>query len=175
MAWGFVYINHRSNLEKQNITSTTSAQSTTKTFTVERPTAARDTTSRNLHAFLHLVLWYQHKLSTLSKVKMYFNTVVASAILAFATGALAAPVPQLAGEGAAANSILSGTDNAVGYSIEDALDNTANLITKTKGGVPATPAVPAGSKARRQLAGEGAAADSVLSDTDNGTWPKDAT
>jgi hypothetical protein len=57
----------------------------------------------------------------------------------------------------------------VGYSIEDALDNTANLITKTKGGVPATPAVPAGSKARRQLAGEGAAADSILSDTDNGT------
>jgi len=99
---------------------------------------------------------------------MYFNAVIASAILAFATGALAAPVPQLAGEGAAANSILSGTDNAVGYSIEDALDNTANLITKTKGGVPATPAVPAGSKARRQLAGEGAAADSILTDTDNG-------
>jgi len=99
---------------------------------------------------------------------MYFNAVIASAVLAFATGALAAPVPQLAGEGAAANSILSGTDNAVGYSIEDALDNTANLITKTKGGVPATPAVPAGSKARRQLAGEGAAADSILSDTDNG-------
>jgi len=48
---------------------------------------------------------------------MYFNAVIASAILAFATGALAAPVPQLAGEGAAANSILSGTDNAVGYSI----------------------------------------------------------
>jgi hypothetical protein len=44
---------------------------------------------------------------------MYFNAVIASAILAFATGALAAPVPQLAGEGAAANSILSGTDNAV--------------------------------------------------------------
>jgi len=99
---------------------------------------------------------------------MYFNAVIASAVLAFATGALAAPVPQLAGEGAAANSILSGTDNAVGYSIEDALDNTANLITKTKGGVPATPAVPAGSKARRQLAGEGAAADSILTDTDNG-------
>ncbi|GAB7323478.1 hypothetical protein MBLNU13_g05925t1 [Cladosporium sp. NU13] len=93
---------------------------------------------------------------------MYFNAKVASAIILFASGALAAPVPQLAGEGAAANSILSSTDNGVGYGIEDALDNTANLITSVKGGVPAV------SKARRQLAGEGAAADSILSDTDNG-------
>jgi hypothetical protein len=43
------------------------------------------------------------------------------------------------------------------------------LITSVKGGVPATPAVPAASKSRRQLAGEGAAADSILTDTDNGT------
>jgi len=99
---------------------------------------------------------------------MYFNAKIASAILLFASGALAAPVPQLAGEGAAANSILSSTDNGVGYGIEDALDNTANLITSVKGGVPATPAVPAASKSRRQLAGEGAAADSILTDTDNG-------
>ena len=42
---------------------------------------------------------------------MYFNAKIASAILLFASGALAAPVPQLAGEGAAANSILSSTDN----------------------------------------------------------------
>jgi len=94
---------------------------------------------------------------------MYFTPAIATAIIVFATGALAAPVPQLAGEGAAANSILSSTDNGVGFGIENALDNTANLITSVKGGVPATPA-----KARRQLAGEGAAADSILSDTDNG-------
>lgn len=40
------------------------------------------------------------------------------------------------------------------------------MITSVKGGVPA------GAKARRQLAGEGAAADSILTDTDNGTLPK---
>ena len=33
---------------------------------------------------------------------------------------LAAPIPQLAGEGAACNSILSSTDNGVGYGIENA-------------------------------------------------------
>jgi hypothetical protein len=96
---------------------------------------------------------------------MYFTPAIASLIIVFATGALAAPVPQLAGEGAAANSILSDTDNGVGYGTEDALDNTANLITSLKGGVPA---LPARFRARRQLAGEGAAADSILSDTDNG-------
>ena len=53
----------------------------------------------------------------------------------------------------------------VGFGIENALDNTANLITSVKGGAPA--------KARRQLAGEGAAADSILTDTDNGKQLKD--
>lgn len=95
---------------------------------------------------------------------MQFTPAIASAILLFCTGVLAAPVPQLAGEGAAANSILSDTDNGVGFGIENAEDNTANLITATKGGA-AVPAVP---KLRRQLAGEGAAADSILTDTDNG-------
>jgi len=33
---------------------------------------------------------------------------------------LAAPVPQLAGEGSACNSILSSTDNGVGYGVENA-------------------------------------------------------
>lgn len=33
---------------------------------------------------------------------------------------IAAPVPQLAGEGAACNSILSSTDNGVGYGTENA-------------------------------------------------------
>lgn len=49
---------------------------------------------------------------------MYFNAKVASAIILFTSGALAAPVPQLAGEGAAANSILSSTDNGVSFGIE---------------------------------------------------------
>lgn len=95
---------------------------------------------------------------------MQFTPAIASAILLFCSATLAAPVPQLAGEGAAANSILSSTDNGVGYGIENAEDNTAALITKTKGGAPAVPAT----KFRRQLAGEGAAADSILTDTDNG-------
>lgn len=95
---------------------------------------------------------------------MQFTPAIASAILLFCSATLAAPVPQLAGEGAAANSILSSTDNGVGYGIENAEDNTAALITSTKGGIPAVPAT----KARRQLAGEGAAADSILTDTDNG-------
>jgi len=33
---------------------------------------------------------------------------------------LAAPIPQLAGEGAACNSVLSSTDNGVGYGVENA-------------------------------------------------------
>lgn len=36
---------------------------------------------------------------------------------------------QLAGEGAACNSVLSSTDNGVGYGVENAEDNTANLIS----------------------------------------------
>jgi hypothetical protein len=87
--------------------------------------------------------------------------------------ALAAPIPQLAGEGAACNSVLSSTDNGVGYGVENAegmcstfhiphlehptdfhpTDNVASSISKV---------------GRRQLAGEGAACDSVLSSTDNG-------
>lgn len=35
--------------------------------------------------------------------------------------AIAAPIPQLAGEGAACNSVLSSTDNGVGYGVENAL------------------------------------------------------
>lgn len=92
---------------------------------------------------------------------MHFTRAIAAAILAFtATGVLAVPVPQLAGEGAAANSILSGTDNAVGFGVENAEDNIAGNIKQVKGSAPATPA-------KRQLAGEGAAANSILSGTDN--------
>lgn len=62
------------------------------------------------------------------------------------TTASALPTPQLAGEGAAANSLLSDTDNGVGYGIKNAEENTAALITSLKGGA-AVPAAPA----RRQL------------------------
>jgi hypothetical protein len=105
---------------------------------------------------------------------MQFTSVIASAILLFSTTILAAPLPQLAGEGAAANSILSSTDNGIGYGIENAEDNTADLITSIKGGSTGStaPAGPGGPPPppphRRQLAGEGAAANSILSSTDNG-------
>lgn len=61
---------------------------------------------------------------------------VALAIM-FATPNLAAPTGlaarQLAGEGNACSSLLSGTDNGVGYGIENAEENTANAL-KTNGG-----------------------------------------
>jgi hypothetical protein len=96
---------------------------------------------------------------------MRFTSAIAAAILAFtATGVLAAPLPQLAGEGSAADSILTDTDNGVGFGIENAEDNIADNIAQIKGSVPATPAL----LRVRQLAGEGAAANSILSDTENG-------
>ena len=63
---------------------------------------------------------------------------------------IAAPLRarQLAGEGAAANSVLSSTDNGVGYGVENAEDNTADLIRQLKGGA-ATPALP-GARIKRQ-------------------------
>jgi hypothetical protein len=54
--------------------------------------------------------------------------------LVLITSAAATPIPQLAGEGAAADSILSSTDNAVGYGIEDAEDNIAGNIASVKSG-----------------------------------------
>ncbi len=56
----------------------------------------------------------------------------------------AAPTPQLAGEGAAADSIFTSTDNGIGYGIENAENNLAGLVTSLKGSAPAAPA-------RRQL------------------------
>jgi hypothetical protein len=105
---------------------------------------------------------------------MHFTPVIASAVLLFSTTVLAAPVPQLAGEGAALNSIFSSTDNGIGYGVEAAEDNTADLITSIKGGSTGstTPAGPGGPPPppphRRQLAGEGAALNSIFSSTDNG-------
>ncbi|KAK0933799.1 hypothetical protein LTR29_014602 [Friedmanniomyces endolithicus] len=89
-----------------------------------------------------------------------FTTAIAAAILAFASvQVIAAPVPQLAGEGAAANSILSSTDNGIGFGTENAENNLAGNVASVKAGqIPS----------KRQLAGEGAAANSILSSTDNG-------
>lgn len=67
---------------------------------------------------------------------------------------------QLAGEGSACDSILSSTDNAVGYGVEDAEDNIASTISGTStsstssgsGQAPPPPPPPPkkGPKARRQ-------------------------
>ncbi|KAJ8117185.1 hypothetical protein OPT61_g1563 [Boeremia exigua] len=70
------------------------------------------------------------------------KTIIALSLL---TLAAALPTPQLAGEGAAANSIFSSTDNGIGFGIENAENNLAGLIGSTKGGAPAAP------PARRQL------------------------
>jgi hypothetical protein len=105
---------------------------------------------------------------------MQLTPVIASAILLFSTTIFAAPLPQLAGEGAALNSIASSTDNGVGFGVENAEDNVADLITSIKGGSTGstTPAGPGGAPPppprRRQLAGEGAALNSIASSTDNG-------
>ena len=86
------------------------------------------------------------------------KALIVAAILAFSTSiSIAAPVPQLAGEGAACNSIFSSTDNGIGYGVENAEDNLAGTVAT----VP-------GARRRRQLAGEGAACNSILSQTDNG-------
>ena len=62
---------------------------------------------------------------------MRFAISVAAAILAFTfSGVLAAPLPQLAGEGAACNSVLSSTDNGVGYGVENAED-VRKLVNST--------------------------------------------
>lgn len=87
---------------------------------------------------------------------MHLTPALVAVILAYTSSTvLAAPLPQLAGEGAACNSIFSSTDNGIGYGIENAENNIAsNLKGKTVG--------------RRQLAGEGALCDSIFSSTDNG-------
>jgi hypothetical protein len=66
-------------------------------------------------------------------------------LLLFTSATLALPTPQLAGEGAAANSIFSSTDNGVGYGIEAAEDNIADNISQTKGGSTNIPAASGGS------------------------------
>lgn len=61
-----------------------------------------------------------------------FSKTIITLLLA-SSAVLALPTPQLAGEGAAADSIISDFDNASGYGVEDALDNVANNISQLKG------------------------------------------
>ncbi|KAH6637377.1 hypothetical protein C7974DRAFT_450233 [Boeremia exigua] len=64
------------------------------------------------------------------------KTILALILLSAAS---ALPTPQLAGEGAAADSLFSSTDNGIGYGIENAEDNLAALIASNKGAAPAAP------------------------------------
>lgn len=89
---------------------------------------------------------------------MYTPAALFSILLASMT--LALPVPQLAGEGAACDAILSDTDNAIGYGIKNAEDKVAGNVASVASLIPHS--------VRRQLAGEGAACNSIFSSTDNG-------
>lgn len=61
----------------------------------------------------------------------FSKTLIAIVLL---TAAAATPIPQLAGEGQAADSIFTQTDNAIGYGIEDAEENlTANVASLKSG------------------------------------------
>jgi hypothetical protein len=103
-------------------------------------------------------------IKTLALTALLFNSILAAPL----------KVRQIAGEGQAADSILTDFDNGVGYGTESAEDNLAQLITNTKsgntgsggssGGNPPPPPPPH----KRQIAGEGQAADSILTDFDNG-------
>lgn len=83
-----------------------------------------------------------------------FSKVVLATVLI--TFAAAAPYPQLHGEGAAADALFTSTDNGIGYSVENAENDIANVI---KPGSAPTTNTGAGSdnsgtgsrKTRRQL------------------------
>lgn len=53
--------------------------------------------------------------------------------LLLAGSAFALPTPQLAGEGAALNSIFSSTDNGIGFAIKNAEQNLAKNVAQIKG------------------------------------------
>ncbi|ENH75696.1 hypothetical protein FOC1_g10003855 [Fusarium oxysporum f. sp. cubense race 1] len=105
-------------------------------------------------------------------------------ILAAATATLGAPTMkprQLAGEGSFFDSVFTGTDNGVGYGVENAEDNAATLLggkaTSGGGGSTSNPPQP---KVKRQAdkiangaatdlhaVGQDKAADLVQTDGDN--------
>ena len=55
-----------------------------------------------------------------SKMPSLNKSILILAAITQAAFVLAAPIPQLAGEGNACSSILSSTDNSIGYGIENA-------------------------------------------------------
>jgi hypothetical protein len=63
-----------------------------------------------------------------------FQKTLVALLLTLTTLTTALPTPQLAGEGQAADSIFSSTDNGVGFGIEGAEENLANNIASIKGG-----------------------------------------
>jgi hypothetical protein len=66
-----------------------------------------------------------------------FQKTLVALLLTLSTLTAALPTPQLAGEGAALNSIFSDTDNGVGYGVEAAEENLAGNIASVKGGTGA--------------------------------------
>ncbi|KLO93533.1 uncharacterized protein LW93_13145 [Fusarium fujikuroi] len=107
-------------------------------------------------------------------------------ILAAASATLGAPTVkprQLAGEGSFFDSVFTGTDNGVGYGVENAEDNAATLIggkTTTAGGGSTSNPPPPPPKVKRQAdkiangastdlhaVGQDKAADLVQTDGDN--------
>ncbi|KAK5053876.1 hypothetical protein LTR84_001838 [Exophiala bonariae] len=135
-----------------------------------------------------------------SVTKIFLSALLVAASL---QPTFAAPLPgdiisarQLAGEGAAADSILTSTDNGVGYGIENAEDNTAALLSSSGtssgssgSGSSSPPPPPPPHKSRRQAdkiangagailnaAGQPGAANAVTSNGDSvdGTLTSDA-
>ncbi|KAF5576101.1 hypothetical protein FPANT_11092 [Fusarium pseudoanthophilum] len=106
-------------------------------------------------------------------------------ILAAASATFSAPTMkprQLAGEGSFFDSVFSGTDNGVGYGVENAEDNAATLLggKTTTGGGGSTTNPPPPPKVKRQAdkiangaatdlhaVGQDKAADLVQTDGDN--------
>src|SRR5689334_6777127 len=66
--------------------------------------------------------------------RIFFNSInmpsFSKIVLALAlfSSAIALPTPQLAGEGQAADSIFTSTDNGIGFGIKNAEDNTAATV-----------------------------------------------
>ncbi|KPI36427.1 uncharacterized protein AB675_2949 [Cyphellophora attinorum] len=80
---------------------------------------------------------FDRQVSTAQPPKIIFEMVQIKALvtLMLVGTSLAAPLTrrQLAGEGAAADSLLTDTDNGVGYGTENAEDNIANTISSITG------------------------------------------
>lgn len=132
------------------------------------------------HIYYTLPIYKHLPLSTMTQLAKLL------VILAAASATLSAPTMrprQLAGEGSFFDSVFSGTDNGVGYGVENAEDNAASLLggkTTTGGGGSTTNPSPPPPKVKRQAdkiangaatdlhaIGKYKAADLVQTDGDN--------